>query len=97
MNQADFLDSIGSDPRPDSSIKVELQALWWAKKGDWDKAHDLAQSAGSAQGDWIHAHLHRIEGDLGNASYWYSRAGKPVCKEDLSKEWQNIVAQIVDR
>ena len=72
MKAAEFLHSIESDPQPDSTLCVELQALWWVKKGDWERAHDLAQDAGSMEGDWIHAHLHRVEGDFGNASYWYS-------------------------
>ena len=64
MKAAEFLHSIESDPQPDSTLCVELQALWWVKKGDWERAHDLAQDAGSMEGDWIHAHLHRVEGDF---------------------------------
>jgi hypothetical protein len=97
MKAAEFLHSIVSDPQPDSTLCVELQALWWVKKGDWERAHDLAQDAGSMEGDWIHAHLHRVEGDLGNASYWYSRAGKPVCRQELSTEWQNIMVEVLDK
>ena len=69
-----FLTSISSEVQPDPSLSDCLQALWWAQKGNWDKAHDLAQDEGTSSGDWIHAYLHRLEGDLGNAAYWYNRA-----------------------
>lgn len=94
MKQAEFVSSIESSPEPLATLSTELQSLWWLKKGDWNKAHDLAQDAGTKQGDWVHAHLHRVEGDLGNADYWYSRAGKPVCRDELSKEWHEITAEL---
>ncbi len=91
-----FLNSIESSDEPFTELSVELQALWWAKKGAWEKAHDLAQEAGTKEGDWVHAYLHRVEGDLSNASYWYARAGKTVSSIELSKEWNEIVRALFD-
>ena len=58
-------------------MSAPLAALWWAKKGDWDKAHRLVMDEQSAEAAWVHAYLHRVEGDLGNAGYWYRQAHKP--------------------
>ncbi len=89
---SDFLRDLQEKDKPSDALPVHLKALWWAQKGDWDTAHDLAQEAGSQEGDWVHAHLHRIEGDLGNAAYWYRRASKPVkARESLEEEWNELV------
>ena len=73
-------------------LPEHLKALWWARKGDWDRSHDIAQDAGSEAGDWVHAYLHRVEGDLGNAAYWYRRANKPIkARENLEEEWKELV------
>ena len=66
-----------------------LRALSSLANGKWDKAHELVQDS-SPENDWVHAHLHRVEGDLANARYWYKRAGKPVCEASLDDEWQII-------
>ena len=88
----EFLKSVSMQDLPPDGLSVCLQSLWWSKKGDWDKAHDLAQDEGSKNGDWIHAYLHREEGDLGNAAYWYNRASKPVKQKDnLNDEWEELV------
>ena len=68
-----------------------LTALWWAAKGKWEEAHNIAQEMHTEEGSWIHAYLHRVEGDLSNACYWYSRAGKPPHKGELSQEWEELV------
>ncbi|WP_207540213.1 hypothetical protein [Sabulicella rubraurantiaca] len=68
-----------------------LAALWWDARGDWQKAHGLAQSVGSAEGAWVHAYLHRREGDLPNADYWYRRAGRVRPATSLEVEWAEIV------
>ena len=81
-----------TDTAPPQDISAPLTALWWAAKGDWDKAHAIAQDDASAEGSWVHAYLHRVEGDLGNASYWYRRADKPVATDALEMEWERIVA-----
>ena len=81
-------------PDPPPGLSLALQALWRDAKGDWDGAHELAQADEGGAGDWVHAYLHRKEGDLGNASYWYRRARKPVAKGSLDEEWAEIVTAL---
>ena len=71
-----------SDAAPPAALSPPLAALWWARKGDWDKAHRLVMDEASAQAAWVHAYLHRVEGDLGNAHYWYAQAGRPPARGD---------------
>lgn len=80
---------------PPSNLNVLLQALWFDAKGNWEKAHQLAQDIDTKEGSWIHAYLHRKEGDQGNASYWYHRASQPVCNKDLSEEWEEIAGTLL--
>ena len=70
--------------------KVYIEALNADKEGNWDKAHDLVQDLTTTEGAWIHAYLHRKEGDESNAGYWYSRAGKPFFQGTLEEEWQSL-------
>jgi hypothetical protein len=84
-----------TDAAPPLGISAPLVALWWAAKGDWDKAHAIAQHEASAEASWVHAYLHRVEGDLGNAGYWYRRAGQPVATDVLAAEWDRIVAALL--
>ena len=79
-----------ADPVPPSGVNPLVEALWHAAKGNWDDAHRIAQSDGSAEGAWVHAYLHRVEGDESNAGYWYRRAGKPHCRDGLETEWAEI-------
>jgi len=72
------------------SADQPLKALLLAESGDWDGAHALVQDDPSKEAAWVHAHLHRAEGDLGNAGYWYRRAGKPVASGDLANERASI-------
>ncbi|MEM7025119.1 MAG: hypothetical protein AAF637_21415, partial [Pseudomonadota bacterium] len=72
------------------------EAMWRDAKGEWDAAHGLAQAQDDADGAWVHAYLHRVEGDLANAGYWYRRAGKPVCQEPLGDEWTTIVGALLE-
>ena len=95
MKKPSFIESLETDSEPPESLGTELQSLWWIKKGNWEQAHDLAQDAGTRNGDWIHAHLHRVEGDLGNASYWYRCAEKPQPKLNLKDEWEEIVRELI--
>ncbi len=74
---------------------IELKALWWDYRGDWDIAHDLVDQSATPLSNWIHAYLHRKEGDEWNAGYWYGQAGKPFCKTSLSEEWLQLVAVIL--
>jgi len=78
----------GAAPAPD--LSAPLAALWWAAKGDWDQAHKIVQDESGREAAWVHAYLHRVEGDLGNAGYWYRQAGQPVAKDSLEAEWQRI-------
>lgn len=93
MTQKQFLDSLEED-QP-SIDNLALQALWWERKGNWEKAHDLAQDDSPGDGDWVHAYLHRVEGDEGNARYWYARSGKKVFKGPLGEEWSEMVASLL--
>ncbi len=83
------------DAAPPAGLGGALAALWQAAKGDWDAAHHLAQADKSEAGAWVHAHLHRIEGDAGNAAHWYRRAGKPRSTAPLEAEWDEIVAALL--
>jgi hypothetical protein len=94
MNLVAFRASLAA-PSPPPEISVALQALWFDGKGDWDKAHELAQADEGGAGDWVHAYLHRKEGDAFNAGYWYRRAGKPMAKGPLAEEWGEIAATLL--
>jgi hypothetical protein len=72
------------------------QAWVYPAEGDWKRAHGSAQQDEGVEGSWVHAYLHRKEGDQGNAAYWYSRAGKPVCRDTLDAEWLSIVKALLD-
>jgi hypothetical protein len=74
-----------------------IRALWHDATGDWEGAHRVAQDVDTADGAWVHAYLHRKEGDIGNAGYWYRRAGKPAASGSLELEWQAIAAALLDR
>jgi hypothetical protein len=78
-------------------LEGALLALWWDGKGDWEQAHAVAQDVSSRDGAWVHAYLHRKEGDLGNAAYWYSQAGRPVARGDLDEEWTKMVDEMLAR
>jgi hypothetical protein len=72
-----------------------LRALWWDARGDWNRAHIIAQEVDDASGAWVHAYLHRKEGDLTNAEYWYRRAGKDAARDSLDAEWKRIAAALL--
>jgi hypothetical protein len=80
---------------PAGGLAPPLAALWWAAKGDWDAAHKIVQDENSSDAAWVHAYLHRVEGDLGNAGYWYRQAGKPAAKDSLESEWDRIVSALL--
>jgi hypothetical protein len=94
MDFAAFKASVSGTSAP-ADLPPPLTALWWAGKGEWDKAHAIVQDDESAQAAWVHAYLHRVEGDLGNAGYWYRRAGKPVAQDALDAEWERIAAALL--
>ncbi len=93
MSFEEFAASIqGESPPP---MPQALQALWYDEAGDWDKAHDAAQADRGPAGAWVHAYLHRKEGDLGNAQYWYAKARQPVSKLPLEEEWEAIARDLL--
>jgi hypothetical protein len=94
VKTADFKASL-SDAAPASELDAPLAGLWWTAKGGWDQAHKLVQDEPTAEAAWVHAYLHRVEGDLGNAGYWYRQAGKPVATGPLEAEWEEIVEALL--
>ena len=88
-----FRQSLATASPPDS-LSPALEALWWVGKSDWERAHLCVQDRPDADSAWVHAHLHRQEGDAGNAAYWYDRAGRPIASGDLDAEWGAIVAAL---
>ena len=81
---------------PPSDLPVLVKAMWFEGKGDWHTAHELAQDVNTRDGSWIHAYLHRKEGDLGNAGYWYSRAGRSMPTHPLETEWEFITRELLN-
>lgn len=81
-----------AEPR---SFPAPLQALWLDGNDDWEQAHTVAQDVEGTDGAWVHAYLHRKEGDVANAAYWYRRAGHPVASGDLSAEWEAMVLALL--
>ena len=96
MTLEEFRKSLSSE-RPPEDLTLPLAPLWWDAKGDWTKAHESAQQDEGAAGAWVHAYLHRKEGDLSNAGYWYRQAGKPQANLALEKEWAEIVSSLLDQ
>lgn len=94
MTLAEFKRTI-SAKQPPVALPAPLRALWHDAKGDWDAAHQVAQDINDETGAWIHAYLHRKEGDLANAAYWYRRAKKPECRDPLEGEWEHIATVLL--
>ncbi len=82
---------------PPKGINTYLIALWHDEKGNWEEAHNIIQDIDNSNGAWIHAYLHRKEGDKGNAQYWYNRAGKNFPKVNLEEEWEEISSHFLNR
>ena len=80
---------------PPSSLNVYLQALWYDAKDNWSKAHSLVDSLEDKTACWVHAYLHRKEGDASNAAYWYSRAKTPPCQSSFEEEWEEIASSLL--
>ncbi len=94
MTLDEFRESLTAT-EPPARLTHALAGLWWDGKGDWKRAHESAQQDEGGEGSWVHAYLHRKEGDQSNAAYWYSRAGKSMCQEPLDAEWLSIVTALV--
>lgn len=84
-----------TDPAPPAGLPAAVVALWHDARGDWDAAHRVAQDIDDADGAWVHAYLHRKEGDLSNAGYWYRRAGRTPVSGPLDGEWAAIVSALL--
>ncbi|MBT5415071.1 MAG: hypothetical protein HOH66_09705 [Rhodospirillaceae bacterium] len=94
MDFESFKASVAEDAPPEG-LSAPLAALWHQAKGDWEKAHKLAQSQAGDTGAWVHAYLHRVEGDEDNAGHWYRRAGKPHSEASLAEEWKEIATTLL--
>ena len=79
-----------------AGLSVYLESLWYDGKGDWEKSHTIIQDVEDKNAAWIHAYLHRKEGDIWNADYWYSRAGRKRPTTSLQEEWETIVTTLID-
>lgn len=93
MTFEEFLASVKNPAPP--PVGDALRALWHDARGDWEAAHSVAQDVHSDAGSWVHAYLHRKEGDQSNAAYWYHCAGKPVARGPLEAEWKAIAAALL--
>lgn len=101
MNLAAFKRTL-SQPAPPKHVAPALVALWWAAKGDWERAHKLVMDCeglddAGGEAAWVHAYLHRVEGDLDNANYWYRAARRPPAAGALQAEWDAIVTALLAR
>ena len=94
MNFNEFKGSLVSDTPPDGVSNL-LKALWYDGHDNWEQAHNIVQDIHNKEASWIHAYLHRKEGDEGNASYWYHRAGKRMPDVSLTEEWEGIVKELL--
>jgi hypothetical protein len=82
---------------PPAVLASPLAALWWARRGDWEKAHRLVMDEPGQDAAWVHAYLHRVEDDTGNANYWYAQARRRAGSGSLDAEWEEIVGALLER
>jgi hypothetical protein len=86
-----------ADTEPPRGVEPVLEALWWTRKGNWERAHEIIMAhEGEPDADWVHAYLHRLEGDIPNAHYWYRRAKKAPATGSLDIEWQQILDVVLE-
>jgi hypothetical protein len=95
MEINEFKSGLKQDVPPDG-LGAPLAALWWDAKGNWSRAHALVDELESKDGMAVHAYLHRKEGSLGNAEYWYARAGREFHRASLEEEWEALVLGLID-
>ena len=95
MNTEEFLRLIEKQRSCPQTLPKALQAMWYDKKGDWSKAHEILGNASDADSAWVHAYLHRKEGDLNNARSWYQRSGQSEFLGELSQEWEQITSVLL--
>jgi hypothetical protein len=94
MNLEAFRESL-VEVAPPEGLSQAVQALWWDARGDWERAHGCAQAQDDAAGAAVHAYLHRKEGDLSNARYWYERSGRPMPDGPLGTEWLELAEEML--
>jgi hypothetical protein len=94
MSYEEFRASI-AEPQPPLDVSALLTAMWWDARADWSRAHEIAQNIASPEAAWVHAYLHRKEGDESNAGYWYRQARKPHSHSSLDTEWEEIVRALL--
>lgn len=95
MKLEDFLSSLNNSSPP-SECSPYLEALWREKRGDWNAAHQIVQDIDDQSAAWVHAYLHRREGDQNNAAYWYGQAHRPFPATSLDEEWESVVAGLIE-
>jgi len=96
MTPTQLKSSAAADPKPPAGLSPEAKALWYTKKGDWEAAHGIAQDIETPTGSWLHALMHLIEGDPGNARYWFVEAGRPVKKpSQIDELWDEIAEEVL--
>jgi hypothetical protein len=96
MTVEQFRESLAASAPP-AGLDLALTGLWWDAKGDWTRAHESAQQDEGQAGSWVHAYLHRKEGDSSNAAYWYSRCGRRPSQATLEEEWEEILAALTNQ
>jgi hypothetical protein len=96
VNLQEFQASVAEDSPPEG-LSAALLVLWHDAKGDWNHAHGMAQDLEDADGAWVHAYLHRVEGDLANAGYWYRRANRAPTSQSLEDEWAEIARELLSQ
>ena len=96
MNAREFRESVKHQIPPDG-LAVPLAALWWDAKGDWAQAHGLVDELETKEGMAVHAYLHRKEGALANADYWYARAGREYHRPPLEDEWEALASDLLSK
>jgi len=97
MTVEELLQSAENDTAPPAGLSPEVESLWHTKAGNWDQAHNIAQDIHTPMGSWLHALLHLIEGDHGNAGYWFRNAGRPVRSSDeIDSLWAKIATELLE-
>ncbi len=88
--------ALSGSPLP-ADLPPALQALWLDIAGEWDEAHTASQQGDPVEGAWVHAYLHRKQGDISNASHWYHQASQPVCTDTVDAEWDSITTSLLHK
>lgn len=97
MTFEEFLRSTQETDQPPAALSIPLQALWYDRRNGWQQAHTFLGDEMQPDHAWVHAYLHRREGDLDNARYWYRQAKQPECQADLDREWQTIAQSLLQQ